>query len=93
MLERRDRGKERDMKEERQERTVLGVGTKEQNPCYFAMLKERYMRFHFIFSAIARNKVRVSISAILYQVGNTSSRKNTEVTQLGPRLALGSVTI
>ena len=29
----------------------------------------------------------------LYQVGNTSSRKNTEVQQLGPRLALGWVTI
>ena len=29
----------------------------------------------------------------LYQVGNTSSHKNTEVKQLGPRLALGWVTI
>ena len=29
----------------------------------------------------------------LYHVGNTSSRKNTEVKQLGPRLALGWVTI
>ena len=29
----------------------------------------------------------------LYQVGNTSSRKNTEVRQLGPQLALGWVTI
>ena len=29
----------------------------------------------------------------LYQVGNTSSRKNTEVKPLGPRLALRWVTI
>ena len=29
----------------------------------------------------------------LYQVGNTRSRKNTEVKQLGPQLALGWVTI
>ena len=29
----------------------------------------------------------------LYQIGNTSSRKNTKVKQLGPKLALGWVTI
>ena len=33
--------------------------------------------------------IRNQLELRLYQVGNTSSRKITEVLQLGPRLALG----